>query len=62
MKFDLPRSDVLEFRAERGKAIVRPSGTEPKLKLYLSARAGTMEQAAENCRRILSDLSDSYLR
>ena len=35
----LPPSDVLEFRLERqGKVIVRPSGTEPKLKLYLSVR------------------------
>lgn len=31
---------VLEFHTERGgKVIVRPSGTEPKIKLYLSVRA-----------------------
>lgn len=33
----LPPSDVLTFQSERGKAIVRPSGTEPKVKVYLSA-------------------------
>ena len=33
----LPPSDVLTFANERGKAIVRPSGTEPKVKVYLSA-------------------------
>ena len=39
-------SDVLEFRLEEaGKVIVRPSGTEPKLKLYLSVR-GTGEADA----------------
>ena len=33
----LPKSNVLEYRLENGsKLIVRPSGTEPKLKLYLS--------------------------
>ena len=35
----LPKSDVLEFRLSNGgKAIVRPSGTEPKIKVYLSAK------------------------
>lgn len=36
----LPKSDVLSFATGTGlKAIVRPSGTEPKVKVYLSARA-----------------------
>ena len=39
-------SDVLEFRLEgEGKVIVRPSGTEPKLKLYLSVRGETEADA-----------------
>ncbi|HIV50387.1 MAG TPA: phospho-sugar mutase [Candidatus Faecalibacterium intestinipullorum] len=36
----LPAADVLEFRLEGGaKLMVRPSGTEPKIKVYLSAVA-----------------------
>ncbi|MBQ8589497.1 MAG: phospho-sugar mutase [Firmicutes bacterium] len=35
----LPKSTVLEYNMEDGSTvIVRPSGTEPKLKIYLSAR------------------------
>ena len=35
---DYPRSDILRFRlAGGGRVIVRPSGTEPKLKCYLDA-------------------------
>ena len=42
----LPKSDVIEFRQSDGnKWIVRPSGTEPKLKAYLFASAETRESA-----------------
>lgn len=35
----LPSSDVLEFHLEgEYRVTVRPSGTEPKIKAYLSAR------------------------
>ena len=35
----LPKADVVEFDLEGGnKAIVRPSGTEPKIKLYIFAK------------------------
>ena len=38
----LPKSNVLEFRlAEGNKLIVRPSGTEPKIKVYLSGKGKT---------------------
>jgi len=46
---DLPRSNVLQFLIEDGSMItVRPSGTEPKIKFYLSCRsaAGTPLDAA----------------
>ena len=46
-------SDVLEFRLEdTGKVIVRPSGTEPKLKIYLSVRGSGEEDAAARLERL----------
>jgi phosphoglucomutase len=36
----LPKSDVLQFYTEKGSKIsVRPSGTEPKIKFYMSVKA-----------------------
>jgi phosphomannomutase len=32
-----PPNDILRFRFDGGRVIVRPSGTEPKLKCYLDA-------------------------
>jgi len=37
---DFPKSDVLQFYTEQGSKIsVRPSGTEPKIKFYVSVKA-----------------------
>ena len=42
----LPAADVLEFQLTGGaKLMIRPSGTEPKIKLYLSAVAPTEAEA-----------------
>ena len=42
----LPESDVLYFELERGCWVcVRPSGTEPKIKLYVNSNAGSREEA-----------------
>ena len=35
----LPASDVLKFFTEQGSVVIRPSGTEPKLKTYISVMA-----------------------
>jgi len=47
-KIDLPQSDVLEFVLETGSSfVVRPSGTEPKLKIYLSAKGENAKHSEE---------------
>ena len=44
----LPKSDVLKFMLEDNcSLVVRPSGTEPKLKVYISVTAENEEQARE---------------
>lgn len=54
-KIDLPRSNVLAFYLKDGSsAIVRPSGTEPKIKLYVNAVGKTEEEAAQMRDNILS--------
>lgn len=43
---DMPSSDVLKFDLEGDLSlVVRPSGTEPKLKIYYSVKADSEEQA-----------------
>lgn len=47
-KIELPASDVLKFVVEGGSWFaVRPSGTEPKIKFYYSARGITQESALD---------------
>ncbi len=41
----LPKSDVMEFSGEGFKLILRPSGTEPKLKIYYFVNGVTLEVA-----------------
>lgn len=44
----LPKANVVQFDIEgANKVIVRPSGTEPKIKVYLFARGATRENAEE---------------
>lgn len=59
---NLPKSNVLEYHVEGTKVIVRPSGTEPKIKVYLSSKASAMEIAAEMNKSMLAAVSESYLK
>ena len=43
----LPKSNVLAFALEQGaKVVIRPSGTEPKIKAYYTVTADTHDAAA----------------
>ncbi len=58
----LPASDVLSYQTADGrKAIVRPSGTEPKVKVYLSARAATRAEAEEALNRMEAEMNGRIL-
>ena len=55
----LPKSDVLKYSLAGGcSVVVRPSGTEPKLKTYISVTAPTREAAAETERAIADFLGE----
>ena len=36
--YGLPNSDVLRFKNKKYRIIIRPSGTEPKIKIYLQCK------------------------
>lgn len=45
-KIELPSSNVIQYALEDGSVVtVRPSGTEPKLKIYIAVKAGSDAEA-----------------
>lgn len=53
----LPKSNVLKFLLKGGcSAVVRPSGTEPKLKVYICVNARTHQLAKQQEQAIVKDL------
>ena len=58
----LPKANVLEYRLEGGaKFMVRPSGTEPKIKTYLSA-VGKSEAEAQAIIAKLGDAAEKLMK
>ena len=54
----LPKSDVLKFKLSGGaSAVVRPSGTEPKLKIYISVSAPDKAAAAAEEKKLADELA-----
>ena len=54
--YGLPASDVMKFFTECGSVVIRPSGTEPKLKAYISVTAEDRASAEAVEEMITEDL------
>ncbi len=50
----LPKSNVLRFRNEDFRLIIRPSGTEPKLKIYYQVKGLSEDGAIENLKELIN--------
>ena len=55
----LPKSDVLKYLIEgNSSVVVRPSGTEPKLKVYISISANSMDTAKAEEQKIADQMKE----
>lgn len=58
-KIDLPKANVIKFEFNADEwACVRPSGTEPKLKIYVSVQSDTREKADKRRADVLGFLEE----
>ena len=57
-EINLPKSNVLSFiMPDNSKVIVRPSGTEPKIKVYITACGNSREESTEKSEKIADSMS-----
>lgn len=60
-KIDLPKSNVLAYKTDKGNGIiVRPSGTEPKIKAYITA-IGSSKAASQELAERLTAQADAFM-
>ena len=58
----LPKENVLRFDFKDGSwAAARPSGTEPKLKLYFSVKGENRAQAEERQKAVRNKLAEKII-
>ncbi len=59
---DLPKSNVLAYALEGGnKVIVRPSGTEPKIKAYITAIGKSKAESKALCEKLIA-AADEFMK
>lgn len=56
----LPKSNVLSFTGENIKVTVRPSGTEPKLKLYYQVKAKSENDAEKLLQKVKISVEENF--
>ncbi|EJW19710.1 MULTISPECIES: phospho-sugar mutase [Paenibacillus] len=55
--YDLPKENVLKFHLEDGSWFcLRPSGTEPKIKMYFAVKGSSSTDAADRLQRVSEDV------
>lgn len=52
--YGLPKSDVLHFKNDECRLIIRPSGTEPKMKIYLQSKGNSRTKVQEKIDKMKS--------
>lgn len=58
-EINMPKSNVLSYYMENGsQTLVRPSGTEPKIKIYIMSVADILESAKEISTKITDAMTD----
>ena len=58
-RISLPTSNVIALNLENDNAvIIRPSGTEPKIKLYVTAVGKTKEEALNVCETLVNSAKE----
>lgn len=55
-KIDLPKANVIKIYFENGFIALRPSGTEPKIKLYISLKYENVEGIAEQINKEIFEM------
>jgi len=62
-RMDFPKSNVLLYRNAKGQRfVIRPSGTEPKIKIYLAVCEQNAEMARGIGKKIMEEIVNCYLR
>lgn len=54
----LPKSDIISYKTANTSVVIRPSGTEPKLKIYLTASFNTEKESEKEILRLKAALTE----